>query len=128
MIQYFSLGGSLFFMGMVLHAVYRGRLREAYALVWVFSALAMTALSVSTSLLGFIARLLGIRTPAFALLLCLLAGVLLLLFQITLVISLHNEKIRRLTQEVTLLREEVDRLGGKSAAPPEAAPPKIKAD
>lgn len=109
LIQYIALIGSLGFLWIVLYSVYRGKLREAYALIWILVAVAMTVLSLSTFLLTLLARLLGIQTPAFALLLCLLAGMLLLLFQITLVISRHNEKINRLMQEITLLREKTDR-------------------
>ncbi len=109
LIQYIALIGSLFFLCVVLYSVYKGRLREAYALIWIFAAVSMTILSVSTSLLTLLARLLGIQTPAFALLLCLLTGMLLLLFQITLVVSKHNEKINRIMQELTLLREEANR-------------------
>ena len=109
LIQYIALMGSLFFLGIVLYYVYKGKLREAYALIWILAALSMTVLSLSTFLLTLLAKILGIQTPAFALLLCLLAGMLLLLFQITLVISRHNEKINRMMQEITLLREKADR-------------------
>lgn len=109
LIQYIALSGSLGFLCLVLYSVYRGKLREAYALIWILAAISMIVLSLSTFLLNLLAKILGIQTPAFALLLCLLGGMLLLLFQITLVISRHNEKINRLMQEITLLREKTDR-------------------
>lgn len=109
LIQYIALIGSLIFLWLVLYCVYRGKLREAYALIWILAAIGMIVLSLPTFLLTFLASMLGIQTPAFALLLCLLCGMLLLLFQITLVISGHNEKINRLMQEITLLREKIDR-------------------
>ena len=108
LIQIISLAGSLFFLFLVLYAVYRSWLKEAYALICIFVSVGMILLSCPIRILEFIAGLMGIQTPAFALLLCLLGGILLMLFQCTVVISLQQQKIGRLTQEVTLLRGEVD--------------------
>jgi len=69
----------------------------------------MIVFSASAPLLSFVARLLQIKTPIFALLAFLIMGILLLLFQLTLVISVHNHKINRLVSEVTLLREQIER-------------------
>ncbi len=109
LIQWISLTGSIFFMVMVLWAVYRGKLCEAYALIWLVTGVVITVISVSGRLLEYFSKLVGIQTPAFALLLTLIMGMLLLLFQLTMVISAHTEKIKRLTQELTLLREELQR-------------------
>ena len=105
-IQIIASGISIFFLFIVLNAVYRGKLREAYALIWLAVSVFMLTLSVSDKLLHLLAEAVGIKTPAFALLSCLLTGMLFLLFQITLVISRHNEKITRLTEELALLKEE----------------------
>ena len=109
LVQIISLGGNLLFLLLILYTVYRGRLREAYAILWIVVAIAMIAVSLSPVLLTLCARLLGISTPAFALLSCLVMGLLMLCFQLTIVISMHSGKISRLTQEVTLLREELNR-------------------
>ncbi|MCI5778634.1 MAG: DUF2304 domain-containing protein [Lentisphaeria bacterium] len=104
--QIVSLVGSVAFLLMIIYTVYAGKLREAYAIIWLFSSLMMIVISVSETLLNFLSRMLGIQTPAFALLICMLMGILLLLFQITIVISEHNQKINRLLQEVALLRAD----------------------
>ena len=41
--------------------------------------------------------------------LLLLVGILLLLFQYSIVISMHHERILRLTQEIALLKEKLNR-------------------
>lgn len=105
--QWIALTGALFFLGMILYAVYRGKLREAYALLWIFAAVGVGVLAAFPALLDRLALLLGIKTPAFALLLCMTGGMLLLLFQITLIISAQNEKITRLMQEIALLKEKL---------------------
>lgn len=108
LIQYLAGAVSFFFLLLVLYAVYRGRLREAYALIWLLVSIGILVLSLSKTLLFLLAKLVGIQTPAFALLSSLLMGMLFLLFQITLVQSKHNEKITRLTEEIALLREKMD--------------------
>ncbi len=108
-IQYIAGTVSLFFLFIVLYSVYRGKLREAYALIWLTAAVGILLLSLSEKLLFFLAELVGIKTPAFALLSCLLMGMLFLLFQMTLVVSKHNEKITRLTEELALLKEKLER-------------------
>ena len=105
--QGIALTGALFFLGMIFYAVYRDKLREAYALLWILVAVVTAGLAVVPSLLERLAALLGIKTPAFALLLCMTGGMLLLLFQITLIISAQNEKITRLMQEIALLKEKL---------------------
>ena len=108
-VQWYSLAGSLIFLLMVLDSVRRQRLREAYALIWVFLAVAMSLISLWTDILKFISDILGILYPPATLFLLLLVGVLLLLFQYSIVISMHHERILRLTQEIALLKEKLNR-------------------
>ena len=107
--QIVSLLVNLFFLFLVLYSVHQQKLREAYALVWLLTSVFMIVFSAFTPALSFFAHLFQIKTPAFALLSCLIMGILFFLFQITVVISEHNRKISRLTQEITLLREELER-------------------
>ena len=109
LIQYVSLFGSLVFLSIVFLSIYRGILREGYALLWILVTLGMILISVVPRLLDFAARLVGIQTPAFVLLLFMLVGILLLLFQQSIVISKHNEKIKRLAEELALLQEDYQR-------------------
>ena len=107
--QYFILAGTLVFLIIVLRTVCRGKLKEAYALLWIVAALVTGVLTLFPDLLKALRTLLGIQTPAFALLLCMVGAILLLLFQITLIISDHQEKITRLMEESALLRAELEK-------------------
>lgn len=109
-IQWYSLGGSLIFLLLVLNAVRNQHLREAYALIWVFLAVFMIFVSIWTHVLKLVSNLLGIVYPPATLFLLLIVGILLLLFQYSIVISMHHEKIMKLTQEIALLKERVERL------------------
>lgn len=100
-IQWVSLAGSLIFLLIVLDAVRKQKLREAYSLLWIVITIGMIVVSIRMDLLRFFSDLLGIVYPP--------ATLFLLLFQYSIVISLHNEKITRLTQEIALLREKMER-------------------
>ena len=108
-VQWYSLAGSLIFLLMVLDSVRRQRLREAYALIWIYLAVGMILISLWTDILKFISDILGILYPPATLFLLLLVGILLLLFQYSIVISMHHERILRLTQEIALLKEKLNR-------------------
>lgn len=107
LIQILSVSGCLLFLGVILFSVYRGKIQEAYALIWIVTGLFILAVSFSSRFLHFLSRCVGIQTPAFAILLLLLFGILLLLFQLTVVISKSQERIRRLGEEVALLKARV---------------------
>ena len=61
----------------------------------------------------FSIKKLNLKLPAVSmkvpLFLLLLVGILLLLFQYSIVISMHHERILRLTQEIALLKEKLNR-------------------
>jgi len=105
----FILAGTLAFLFIVLRAVRSGKLKEAYALLWIAAALVTGTFALFPRLLERLAAFLGFQIPAFALLLCMVGAILLLLFQITLIISAHQEKITRLMEETALLRAELEK-------------------
>lgn len=108
-IQWYSLFGSLLFLIIVLDSVRRQRLREAYALVWLIVSFCLILVSLWTHVLKLLSNILGIIYPPATLFLLLLIGNILLLFQYSIVISKHHEKITRLTQELALLREMLNK-------------------
>lgn len=91
-IQWVSLAGSLIFLLIVLDAVRKQKLREAYSLLWIVITIGMIVVSIRMDLLRFFSDLLGIVYPPATLFLLLCVGICLLLFQYSIVISLHNEK------------------------------------
>ncbi len=106
LIQIISIIGSIIFLAMILTAVYRNKLQDAYALLWIFTGLLIFAVSSSSAFLGWISDLLGIQTPALAIFLILICGILLILFQQSIVITKQQERIRKLAEEVALLKAE----------------------
>ena len=105
-IQYVALIGCLSFLFIVFWAIHRGVLREGYALLWIAITCGMIVLALIPRLLDYIAGVIQIYTPPFVLVLFMLGGIVVLLFQQSLIISRQNEKIKRLTEEITLIKAE----------------------
>ena len=112
--QIFSLCSSVLFLLGVLWTIYRGYIREGYSLVWIAVASGMICLSIFPRVLDWVAGYLGIETPAFALMLFMLGGTLVLILQQSIIISRHNEQIKILAEELSMLRARIRQEGKES--------------
>lgn len=109
-IQIVSLCGSMIFLYIVLHQVWRQRLKEAYALLWVLTGILFLVVSIWTNVLKIISDMIGIVYPPATLFLLMLMGILFIIFQYSLVLSKRGEEIKRLTQKTAILEDRIDRL------------------
>jgi hypothetical protein len=92
----------------VINAVRTHRLQERYALLWLLAGLTLTIAPLLAPWLDQLAYALGFAyTPALLLMLAVI-GLLLLIFQLSLSIAHGNEQLKVLTQEVGLLRQELE--------------------
>ncbi|GAB1353527.1 DUF2304 domain-containing protein [Erysipelotrichia bacterium] len=112
-IQLISLAGSLFFMLGVLELIRRQKIKEAYALLWLIFGSIFILLSFWKSGLDYFAGIFGIYYPPALLFLILIVAVILILVSYSAVISSQNDKIRALTQEIALMKVELEKLGCK---------------
>jgi hypothetical protein len=87
-----------------------GRLKERYALLWLFSGTVLLILSLSRSLLEYISRQVGIFYPPSLLFLIAFLFLLLITLHFSAVISGLSEKNKRLAQEIALLRQALEEL------------------
>ncbi len=94
----------------VFELIRRGRLKERYSLLWLFSGIVLLVLSVSRSLLNSLSRLVGIFYPPSLLFLVAFIFLLLITLHFSVVISGLSEKNKQLAQEVALLRLRIDEL------------------
>jgi hypothetical protein len=105
----------------LLELVRRRRLLERYALLWLFSALVVLALSIWRGLLEDVANLLGVAYPPNALFLIAFGFVLALLLHFSLAVSRLSDQSKVLAQRLALLEQRVD-AGEESAAEAESQP------
>ena len=108
-IQLYSLLGSALFMSIILYSVRQKKLKEAYSILWVFLGIILFLLSFWPNSLRAISGWIGIQYPPATLFLLLIAGLFLILFQFSLVLSHNQEQITRLAQEIAILKQQLDK-------------------
>ena len=109
-IQYIAITGSILFFIMILYLVRKKRIREEYSILWLFFGIIFIVLSIWRDILDYFARLIGIAYSPAAFLLMLIGGIILILIQYSIVISSLTEKNKNLTQELGILKLELENL------------------
>lgn len=106
---------SVFLLGLgvlafVVNLVRTRRLQERYALLWLLAGIALTTAPVVINQLDVLALTLGFDyTPAFLLVLAVI-GLLMISLQLSLSNSRINENLKVVSQELGMLREQMDGL------------------
>jgi hypothetical protein len=93
----------------LLELVRQRRLLERYALLWLFSAFCLLALSVWTGLLEAVASVLGVAYPPNALFLIAFGFVMVLLLHFSLAVSRLSDQTKVLAQRLALMEERLRR-------------------
>ena len=99
---------------LILECIRRGRLKEEYSLLWLFTSLGVLLVGLRPSLVAVISDLMGMYYIS-AILFIAFIFLILIIFYLTLVISRLSDRNRDLTQRFSLLQKRVsdveDRLG-----------------
>lgn len=114
-IQVIAIVGSLALLLFIIDLLRKRRLREEYSMLWLLGAVGFLGLAVFRDGLTQISFAVGIAYPPAALFLFLIMGAYLMLLHFSLAFSRQTEKIKSLTQEVALLKLEMERLGREAA-------------
>lgn len=109
----------------VLEMVRRRRLLERYALLWLFSALALLGLAIWSGLLERISSTIGIIYPPNALFLIAFGFVLVLLLHFSLAVSRLTDQTKMLAQRLALLEERQAADGQRAAEEDERTAPGV---
>ena len=107
-IQLIALAGSIFFMAGVAELIRRKSLKEAYALLWLIFGGIFILFSFWKSGLDFFAAMAGVYYPPALLFLILIVAIIVILINFSVVLSSNNDKLRTLTQELALLKQELE--------------------
>jgi hypothetical protein len=105
-VQVISLALSIVLFWVVLRLIHRRYLREQYSLLWLLFGVVMFGLSLNTKWLKQLAAIVGIYYAPSLLFLVGIILCLLLILHLTVVVSKLTERVVRLTQELSLLRNE----------------------
>jgi hypothetical protein len=109
-IQFIAMAGSVGLLFFILELIRRKRIRENYALLWLFIGTVFLFFSIWRRGLEVLAHLMGIAYPPTAFLLVLIIGIFLILIQFSLIISILTDKNKALAQEIGLIKKRIEDL------------------
>ena len=106
-IQYISITASLLFIGLIIELIRKRKIKEEYALLWLFLGLVFLALSIWRKSLEIISYGLGIAYAPAALFLIIIAILIAILIHFSIAISKLKENNKILIQEIGLVQLEI---------------------
>lgn len=106
----FALGACLLLVVSLVVLLRTRRLREKYAVLWLALALAVCVLGAFPSVVGRLARLVGVATPSNLVFAAALVVLLLVCIQLSTELTASEEEGRTLAEEVALLRFDVEQV------------------
>lgn len=109
MITVFSIFTALLFCLLVFYLVYKGKLKEQYAILWIVLSLVIVFFSIFRSYLDVLADFFGVYYAPSLLFIFAFLILLLILIQMSVVVSNLKENIKKLTQEIALLKDEISK-------------------
>lgn len=109
-IQFIAITGSVVLLLFILELIRRKKIRENYALLWLFIGTVFLLFSIWRRGLEVLAHLMGIAYPPTAFLLMLVMALFIILIQFSIITSDLTEKNKKLAQEIGLINEKFDKL------------------
>ena len=113
-IQYVSILGSVVFIGLIIMLIRNKRIKEEFAILWLFFGGVFLFLSVWRGSLEVIARILGIAYAPAAIFLILIIAIISILIHLSLITSRLTDQAKAMIQELGLLKMEMDTMKKKS--------------
>lgn len=110
MITIFGVLFAVIVLAAIIWLLLTHRLREKYAVLWLIVGLAMLALTLFPGLLTGLADATGVEVPANLLFLLALALLICVTLHQSWELSTAEDEIRRVAEEVAILRAETERL------------------
>lgn len=104
----YAIGLSLLSLTMIVVLLRRRRIREKYVGIWLALGSAVIVFAVFPGAAVWLARVLGVQTPANLLFAAAIVVLLAVCVQLSVELSSTEEKVRTLTEEIALLRLHVD--------------------
>ena len=109
-IQIIAIVISLGFLAYIGRLIVKGKLREEYSFIWVFGSLILILFSFWREGLAVIAKLLGVYAAPNLVFMVAIFGIFIYLLHISVVVSQLHEKNKKLSQEIALLKNKIEKI------------------
>lgn len=113
MIYKISIIFAILFLIFILNLVRKNKLDEKYSIVWIAFSICILIISIFHDFIMNISLKLGVYYPPILLLLFAIIVEGIYIVHITITITLQNKRIIKLTQELGILKEKVDKMERK---------------
>jgi len=113
-IQYLAIAGSILLFVSILFLIRQKHLKEKYSLLWLFFCIIFIVFSFWRKGLDWISDLIGVAYPPAALFLLLLMAIFFIMIEYSVIISRQSEWIKKMGQDVGLLKMEIEQLKKKN--------------
>ncbi|KAF6634919.1 DUF2304 domain-containing protein [Paenibacillus polymyxa] len=109
-LQIILLIGAIISFFLVVNLIKVYKLELKYSMLWLIVMVIIILLSIFPKSFSFISNIMGIELPVNALYLLTISGVIVIMFSLTLEVSKSTIKIKELSQEIGLLKHDLEKL------------------
>lgn len=106
-IQIISIIGALAFMFFIFRLIAKGKLREEYSIIWIICTVILLVFSFWRNGLDVMAKLLGVYYAPALIFLAAIFAIIIFLVHLSVVNSKQHEQIKKLTQEMAILKKKI---------------------
>lgn len=104
------LAGSIIYLGVIIVLLKKRVLSLKYALLWLVTGVGLLLLAVNPAILYTISEWIGIEMPVNGLFLFMIAFLFMIVLSVTVIVSRQSERIKTLTQKVSLMEKRMREL------------------
>jgi hypothetical protein len=107
-IQLISIIGAILFMLFIFRLIIKGKLREEYSIIWIVCTIVLLIFSIWRDGLDVLAKLLGVYYAPALIFLAAIFAIIIFLVHLSVVNSKQHEQIKKLSQELALLKSQFE--------------------
>jgi hypothetical protein len=109
-IQIVSIIFTLLFLGIVFRLVMKRKLREEFSIIWIFCALFLNLFAFWRDGIEVLADFFGIFYPPAIIFMVLFIAIIIYCLHLSVLISRHREEIKNVTQELAILKQDLEQI------------------
>ena len=113
-IQIISIAISLLFLLYIGWLIVKGKLREEYAIIWILCTIVLIIFSFWRDGLDVMAKLFGVYAPPNLVFTGAIFAILIYLLHLSVTVSKLQEQNKKLSQDITLMKNKLDQKDGTS--------------
>ena len=112
-IQIIAIVAVLFFLGLIISFILKGKLRTEYSIIWILMGIIFLVFSVWRQSLDLLADFFGVYYAPSLIFIFFFFMIFIFLIHLSVVNSKQHEQIKKLAQEIALLKGEKENLDEK---------------